>query len=486
MKTNQSQANNYLSTFFTEEDFANMTPNKMYAFYSAPDTGKTTLITEVLQPYLIKNNKTALYLTSRCAILDQIRNKITSEAITTRTYQSIETALDSSQKVPCNYDFIICDEAHYFLEDSMLTNKTDLSFNFVNQSNAIVILMTGTPDYVNCLKNAWRRPLKVLIDLDTSNHNVTNVILAPALPKGKGGDFHLLQHLKLLVSQRKRIMVYGSNLAELRALFTQYESQQESLGIKVSFICSTHNKQYPLKDQDKETLKKLIDTEEIDTDVLFLTSALNTGISINQDFDCLFIFGCPSKTAVFQLVARVRKGSTNRQWPMIFCSVPLYHTIKTKHDSLHEQLMYVDQHDKWGSNRRRLPPFTYEDKSHEVVSNKMAIAKYRQDIKDYKELLSCSDMTTAYTAMFNDRYDNITIVSLGVFLLVNLLNTYSNLPYLAKEQQRDIKALCKDHNIPMSISKINEQLSFYGYNLQLQSMQKKVDAKNCQVWKVER
>lgn len=486
MKTIQAHSDNYLSNRFTEEDFANMNQHEMYALYSAPDTGKTTLITDVLQKHLVKSGKTALYLTSRLAILNQIGNKINDEVMTCCTYQKVETVLDAGLHFQSDYDFIICDEAHYFVEDSLLTQKTDLSFGFVNQSNAIVILMTGTPDYIECLEKSWRRPIKTLIGLDKSNHNVTNIILSPALSKRNGGEQRLLHHLDRLISQRKRIVVYDSSIADLHNLFTRYETQQEKLGIKASFICSAHNKSYRINDHDKEALEKLMDTERIDSDILFITSALNTGVSINEDFDCLFIFGSPSSTAIFQLIARVRKGATQRKWPVIFCSVPLYHTTKTKKDKLKEQLLRIDNPNEWVSKRRTLPDYVYEDQSHQLGFNHLIITKHRQDIKEYTEVLSHCDMINAYKAMFERRYDNISIAPLGVHLLIGLLNSYGNHSYLLKSQQNSIKLLCKDHHIPVSISKINEQLTAYGCNLQLKSTQKKIDKTNCQVWEIKR
>ena len=109
---------------------------------------------------------------------------------------------------------------------------------------------------------------------------------------------------------KKRIIVYDSNISDLYSLSTEYKQQASELGIKVSFICSKRNKEYSAF-SDTDTLEILMDTRRIDTDLLFITSALNTGISIDEDFEYLFIFGNPSKTDIFQLIARVRKGTAS-------------------------------------------------------------------------------------------------------------------------------------------------------------------------------
>ena len=71
MKNLQSPKSNYLSEIFTKDDFANMSNDKMYAFYSVPDSGKTTMIIKTLQPYLKESCKKALYLSPRTAINEQ-------------------------------------------------------------------------------------------------------------------------------------------------------------------------------------------------------------------------------------------------------------------------------------------------------------------------------------------------------------------------------------------------------------------------------
>lgn len=496
MKFDQSLSATYLSDKFTEEDFARMRKEQMYAIYSAPDTGKTTLITTKFQAYLRKSGKKALYLTSRRVILDQIKDKVDNSLIYCCTYQKIETNIYTHDNFDDNYDFIVCDEAHYFIDDALLSDKTDLSFKFVNDSEAIVILMSGTPDYISCLEGQWRRPIKTLATLDKSNHNIMTVCLAPAASKDKNGEYLLEEHLEKLAKEQKRIIVYDSNIDDLFKMSAKFEQRQDELGIKVSFICSTNNKRYATH-CDKERLAILTDTERIDSDMLFITSALNTGVSIDEDFEYLFIFGNPSKTAIFQLIARVRKGKSLRKIKTIFCSVPLYSSLVAQKEQKEIDLLFIDDNKEWQTKTRarRFPVYVQPLKDTNVgknnvegryTCNRMIIGKIRQDVKDYKEILSHGKMEKSYKALFEDRYNNMTITSLGASLLFDLLNTYSHLPYLDKDQQSHIKSLCKKHKMLSSISKINMELNNYGYSMQLRSAEKKIGKTNCQVWYIVR
>lgn len=475
----------YLSEIITEDTFASMSKDSIYTVYSAPDTGKTTLITDVLQPYLQRTNKKALYLTSRLAILEQIKGNVDTSVMTCWTYQRIEEYVETDRPLVTTYDFIVCDEAHYFVEDAELTKRTDLSFNFINSSESVVILMSGTPEYIECLKGSWGRPLKTLAELDTSIHNVERICLVPAAKKSSGDEQHIRAQLEELVRQGKRIVVYDSNIAELYQLYDQYKLQLKELGIKVSFLCSKHNsKHYPKSDQSD--LKILMDTQRINTDILFITSALNTGVSIDEDFDYMFILGCPSRTAIFQLIARIRRGCNDRRIKTVYCSVPPYQTIRAKKEAKAKSLMCIDNSTEWVAKRRPLPCYVYQNKKSEFDHNHLIIAKLRQDVKEYSSYIDNGLPLGNYKEMFRSRYVGVKVESLFTTLLVDLLNSYNHLPYLDKEEQKAIRNLCKSHNVKSSVGKINEQLSLYGIPIQLVSDQKKTKGFKRQVWYVER
>ena len=443
----------YLPEEFTEETFERMDSSKMYAFYSAPDTGKTTLILDKLQPVLRRTGKTCLYLTSRRYILDQIADRVDKQVMTCWSYQRVETMIANNTMLRREYDYIVCDEAHYFVEDALLGERTDLSFGFVNNSSATVILMTGTPEALKCIENLWDRPVEVLKDLDTSNHNVQTVCLAPYVERDKDGEYHLKKHLETLAREGKRILVFDSNAAELYEQYSRFKDLENELGLRVSFICSRHNRLFV--HCDEEQLDRLAATERIDADILFLTSALNTGVSINEDFEYLFIFGNPSETSIFQLIARVRKGSKDnpRKLKTVYCAVPRWYSLNARKTQIENDILFVDNKDEWKGHSRRLPIFAQDADSNDnrYVINQMMVANKRHDLATLKELTAKGDMLEAYQELFQDRYDSITVTTLGVSLLVALLESYGNPEFLSKPQQNSIIALCKDHKMKHSI-----------------------------------
>ena len=489
-----------------------MCNDKMYAFYSVPDSGKTTMIIKTLQPYLKESCKKALYLSPRTAINEQNKADFDDTVIHSKTYQKLEHDIINGINFFKDYDFIICDECHYFVEDAPINNLTDESFNFINQSNSIVILMSGTPDCLNGIKSLWERPIVTLVDIDSSNHNVTKVCLCSAT---KEDELLLKQELDKLVRMKKRIIVYDSNIKDLYSLSTEYKQQASELGIKVAFICSKRNKDYSSL-SDTDTLEILMDTRHIDTDLLFITSALNTGISIDEDFEYLFIFGNPSKTDIFQLIARIRKGTANRNINTVYCSVPKHNSIKCRLEGLQFDLTYLDNPIEWQTKKksRGFPDYMqmrhsymYDDNGNQLFTpqgnpitkarpevNQMKLGKLKQDISEFSSLLNYGSMTEAYRHLFINRYNDITVTTLreeleqqGVSQLVSILEQYADQDYLTGEHQETIKTLCKEHGLLSSIGKINDLLDKHEYNFRLISKQKKTsEGRNLRVWCITR
>lgn len=76
--------------------------------------------------------------------------------ITVMNYQSLEKSQIYNKQLE-EYDYIVCDEAHYFLEDSY-TNATNISFDWImNQDNSIKVFMTATSQKINPMIEAYTR-----------------------------------------------------------------------------------------------------------------------------------------------------------------------------------------------------------------------------------------------------------------------------------------------------------------------------------------
>lgn len=133
-------------------------------FISSPTgSGKTTFVINTLLPYLRKKGKRVLYLVNRTILKEQLENEIRNlpydlkNMIQVELYQTIErTMLEAylwnndyyRRKVNwySAFDYVVCDEAHYFLMDSNYNTNTMLSYDYIRSYyyNKIRIYMSAT------------------------------------------------------------------------------------------------------------------------------------------------------------------------------------------------------------------------------------------------------------------------------------------------------------------------------------------------------
>ncbi len=133
-------------------------------FISAPTgSGKTYFILNVLLPYAYRQGRTIVYLVNRRILAKQIQHDIEvidesfigngyfglKEMITVMTYQELEKCAKGTEGIPyalnwCTY--VVCDESHYFLSDSLFNTSTIVSYNVIASlfASKITIFISAT------------------------------------------------------------------------------------------------------------------------------------------------------------------------------------------------------------------------------------------------------------------------------------------------------------------------------------------------------
>lgn len=158
-------------------------------FISSPTgSGKTYFVLNILRPFLIQNNKKALYLVNRSILKEQIDKEIgrirlktgdVRNPIGVKTYQSIEKEIcigeyreeengtyqsfveNKIYKDYHQYSYVVCDECHYFFTDSNYNASTAISFRFIQEMffDKIRIFISATigsiQEYIK--EDNWRR-----------------------------------------------------------------------------------------------------------------------------------------------------------------------------------------------------------------------------------------------------------------------------------------------------------------------------------------
>ena len=140
----------YISDLITTEEIEKWNSDKIVFIEAPTGKGKSHFIKHTLSQH--DNTKKILILVNRTIIKKQSEVEIgDNENITIKTYQHLsEVILTKSEKIAdfIGFDYIICDEAHHFCEESEFIFNTDVSFNWVINQNAIKIFMTATANFI--------------------------------------------------------------------------------------------------------------------------------------------------------------------------------------------------------------------------------------------------------------------------------------------------------------------------------------------------
>lgn len=126
----------------------------LIVFIEAPTgSGKTTFILDKLVDFAASEGKRILYLVNRDILKKQLDKKIDNlkielckpndnefnenlnKAIEVKLYQSIEAECRANPQIiksdTCEYQYIVADECHYFLTDSVFNTYTQFSYEWI-------------------------------------------------------------------------------------------------------------------------------------------------------------------------------------------------------------------------------------------------------------------------------------------------------------------------------------------------------------------
>lgn len=299
-------------TLVTKEQFAKLKPNRFYGIFAESSAGKTKMVKSELVEYCKEHKKTLLYLTHRDSLKLQTLADLEEEmkewekqfrggGIVVVNYQAIEYAIKEKQydKIAhfYNMDFIVCDEAHYFVKDSW-NEQTDYIVQFLEEAKSIKILMTGTLKEIGVLIKTWE--VEKLTTINRQNNNLAKIIIYR-----KGTD--LIDTINRHASESSKVLSFVSGSSENVVAIAQQNGG--------SFICSKHNDLYE-EHADKKLMDIVVQGENrkengiSPSTKLWATSVWNEGVNIiDPNFATVCSFYPRSSTEFIQQFARIRRSN---------------------------------------------------------------------------------------------------------------------------------------------------------------------------------
>lgn len=336
--------------------------------------GKTTFVLNVLTQHAIKNGKRILYLVNRTILKQQLMSLLENphleahhaelEAnyqkycqdeydeksfesidrsidnhyirytdyethfpflnLTLRTYQNFEEMILEGKTE--YYDYIVCDEAHYFMNDSTFSDKTFVSYRYImnkgKKKESTVILMSAT---------AWYLEKRLL---ETGCLKSENIYYIPSnYDHVSKVNIYLFQQLDSVINRilterpNSRILFFSNNPAVYKYF---YENHND-----ISCFMAAPTSQTYIKYSDIMT-HALIEKGENgkwtfnrDKKICITTSAMDNGVSI-QDNSINFVF-CDFEDICQTIQAIGRKRVDEDDWCYIYLQNQLQYSSMDKY-----------------------------------------------------------------------------------------------------------------------------------------------------------
>ena len=304
--------------------------NGDYVFIkSQTGSGKSYFVMHILLDYAVKNGKKILYLANRKALTGQLQKEVNSLdyksilSISIMSYQAFEQEMKSNTSAWNYYkrfDYVVCDECHYFLNDSNFNNNTYMGFRWAMDDcgNQIKVFISATMRRIEkyIRQNFIHRESRTsFYQVDVSEGKKTNFVNEPKTwvygdnkPSYDFIDIHIVEnkeHLFTILESHinKKWLIFVDNKDFGEEIEDYLNKKSES----ALFISAENRSQM----EQKEEIRSIVSTEKQKVRFLITTSILDNGISLN-DSSIENVFICADEEEEFLQMLGRRRTQTER------------------------------------------------------------------------------------------------------------------------------------------------------------------------------
>lgn len=260
-----------VTDLITISDVQQWKDNDIITIQAGTGVGKSYFIKNVLYNHAKVNNKKILFLIHRTNCVNQFQMELVADkktdVIKIMTYQSIENFDINSVKFNFNnYDYIVCDEFHYFMSDAAFNKYTDISLNgILNSTNNIKIFMSATGEY-----------MKKFIHKASGIESINYELPIQFDFIDKLWFFHkehtLDEFIKLAIKNNIKTIFFIESVEKAYALYKKFEEY-------CIFNCSKHNKKY-YKYVDQLEINQMLNNQRFEKLILITTTCMDAGVNI--------------------------------------------------------------------------------------------------------------------------------------------------------------------------------------------------------------
>lgn len=259
--------------------------------------GKSHFVKNTLYDHAKSLGKRILFFLHRTNPLEQFEAEIAAEGkddvMKLITYQSFEKKIIRQNQLDLwMYDFIICDEYHYFGNDSTFNKFTDLSLNEIIEGTdeRVIVLMSATNEFIKEYLHNHKliNPKEYVLP---TNYDYLKPI------EIYDDDQHIIEGLKKRVVNGEKALIFIESANDCYELYKQFEEHS-------MFICGKSHSNYKYVDEEKR--EQLLKNQRFDDLFLFTTQTLDAGLNIIDDDLHFIIVDIADPDVLIQCVGRKR------------------------------------------------------------------------------------------------------------------------------------------------------------------------------------
>lgn len=267
--------------------------------------GKSTFVLDKLGKYAKEQGETILLLVPRILIKEQFIKEQTHSKnyVTVQTYQWLENLEDIEQELN-DYDYIVADEAHYFLRDSSFNYNTRKSLLSMFNSNSKCLYMSATLDTFIDLLEALEQPLDFYYSVDKDYNYIKKAYLFEGT--GRKGLDYIEKQLYSIINNNEKALVFVNNTKDIEYLHSKFKRHSTVL----------FNKHFNKKINNREIINEkeienILKQQKLPKNILFTTSILEMGVTIkDQELRHIFTDGYNIEN-IIQMIGRKRQVDSN-------------------------------------------------------------------------------------------------------------------------------------------------------------------------------
>lgn len=334
-----------VSDIISLSDIQKWTKGDIVIIQSRTGDGKSYFIKNALFEYAKANNKRILFLVNRSNCYNQFLDEIIQESkngfIDIKTYQKLECD-ELYKQVECDltkYDYIVCDEFHYFLSDSTFNDKTDVSFDQIMQNNnSVKIFMSATGENMD---RYIKENIKLYINPESIK--IINYKLPIKYDFIKKLSFFNKEEtfdelIEEFINEKTKAIFFIQNLEEAYDLYKRYKKH-------CLFNCGTSNKKF-YRRVKKEKIKKMLKDEMFEELILITTTCMDSGVNIKDINLKNIVVHIYDLETLIQCIGRKRLLDSD-DGINLYVKYPDYCKfggIKTKNENGIERINYLKMH----------------------------------------------------------------------------------------------------------------------------------------------